>query len=213
MRTFARLVLLLSLAALWGCTKTVLVSVPPRISLSSYPTLGIVEFASNSDPAINAKATRQFQEHIQAAQPGTRFVELGRRDALLAAMGGKQFDAATLRRIGEKYGVAAVFVGDIAYSEPKTGALSGDLPRLEAGVRAELRGDISGRLLETSTGASVWSDSAWARRQLGGVNVSAERGVSGGLKGSSNAREEMVPALIYHLTEHFRPGKERRRVE
>jgi len=206
MRRYATFALVLSLAMLWGCSRSQLVTVPARVSLSGYGTLGIVEFASNSDPAINAKATRQFQEHIQAAQPGTRFVELGKRDALLAALGGKQFDAATLRKIGDKYGVAAVFIGDIAYSEPKTGALGGDLPRLEAGVRAELRGDISGRLLETKTGASVWSDSAWARRQLGGVNLSAERGVSAGLKGSSNAREEMVPALIFHLTEHFRPS-------
>lgn len=213
MRRYVAFLLVLSLAVLWGCSRSVLVSVPPRVSLSSYGTFGIVEFASNSDPAINVKATRQFQEHVQAAQPGTRFIELGKRDALLAAIGGKQFDAPTLKRIGEKYGVAAVFIGDIAYSDPKTGVLVTDITRLEGGVRAEVRGDISSRLLETKSGASVWSDSAWARRQIGGLNVSAERGLSGGLKGSTNPREEMVPALIFHLTEDFRSSTVRQRVK
>ena len=79
MRKYAGLTLLLPLAMLWGCASTVLVPVPTRIDLKSYGTVGIVEFASNSDRSINASATRQFQERIQAAQPGTRFVELGNR--------------------------------------------------------------------------------------------------------------------------------------
>jgi hypothetical protein len=62
--------------------------------------------------------------------------------------------------------------------------------------------------LETVSGASVWSSSAWARRQLGAVSVSAERGVSGSVS-KSNPRDEMVPALVYHLTEDFRPSSVR----
>jgi hypothetical protein len=57
----------------------------------------------------------------------------------------------------------------------------------------------------------MWSSSAWARRQLGRVNVSAEQGVSGGMRGSSNPREEMVPSLVYHLTEDFRPSSVRQK--
>ncbi len=107
MRTYAPVTLLLLLALLAGCSRTVLVPVPPRVDLSTYRTVGIVEFASNSERAINAHATRQFQEQIQAAQPGTRFIELGDRQALLAAVGGRQLDIDAFRKIGEKYGVAA----------------------------------------------------------------------------------------------------------
>jgi hypothetical protein len=137
------------------------------MDLKSYAMLGIVEFGSNSDAALNAYATRRFQEQIQAAQPGTRFIELGNREAVLAAVGGKQLDGDALRKIGEKYAVAAIFLGDIAYSEPKTDVKVTDLAKLEGGVRAEIKGDISSRLVETGTGASVWSSSAWARRQIG----------------------------------------------
>ena len=207
MRTHAGSTLLLSLAML-GCSSTVLVPVPPRMDLSSYATLGIVEFDSNYERAINARATRQFQEQIQAAQRGTRFVELGSREAVLAAVGSKQVDVDALRRIGQKYGVAAVFLGDIAYSEPKTDVQISDLAKLEGGVRAEMRGDISSRLVETRTGASVWSNSAWVRRQIGRLSVSAEYGVRGGMS-RSDPREEMVPALVYQLTHDFRPSSMR----
>jgi hypothetical protein len=208
MRRNAGITLLLSLAMLWGCSRTVLVPVPPRMDLRSYETLGIVEFASNSDRSINVHATRKFQEQVQAAQPGTRFIELGNREALLAAVGGRQLDADALRKIGEKYGVAAIFLGDIAYSEPKTEIRLTDVTRLEGGARTEIRADISSKLVETRTGASVWSSSAWAKRQIGRLSVSAERGVRAAAS-QSNPREEMVPALVYQLTHDFRPSSVR----
>ena len=116
MRRYAGITLLLSLALSWGCSSTILVPVAPRMDLKSYGTLGILEFASNADAAIDVHATRKFQEQIQAAQPGTPFLNLGTREAVLAAVGGRQLDVDTLKRIGEKYGVDAVFVGDITYS-------------------------------------------------------------------------------------------------
>ena len=204
MRNHRGLALLVSFVLLSACSRTVLVPVPPRMDLAPYGTLGIVEFASNASPAIDVRATRQFQERVHAAQPGTRFVELGNRQALLAAVGGKQLDPDALRKIGQKYGVAAVFVGDIVYSEPKTGMRITDLAKLEGDVRTDVRGDISTRLVETRTGASVWSSSAWATRQVGRLNVSGSQGVSGGMR-NEDPREAMLPAMLHHLTQDFRP--------
>lgn len=210
MARFPRMNILLPLAMLLGaCAQpTVLVSVPPRMDLKNYPTLGIVDFTSGPEQALGARAARQFQEQVQTAQPGTRFIELGDRDAVLAAVGARQLDVSAVRKIGEKYGVAAVFVGELAYSEPTVDVKLMDLTKLEGGMRAEMRGDVSSRLVETATGASVWSRSAWARRQIGSVNVSAEQGVSGGAR-SSNPREAMLPALVYQLTHDFRPTSTR----
>jgi hypothetical protein len=201
--------LLAALAALPGCSGTVLVSVPPRVELRSYGTLGIVQFASNSDGAIDVLATRQFQEQVQAAQPGTRFVELGSRQALLGAVGAAQLDADAARKIGAKFGVAAIFLGEIVYAEPKADVKVTDLARLDGAVRAEVRGDISARLIEVASGASVWSSSAWARRQIGGVRVSADQGISGSVSSNADPRRDMVPALVYQLTHDFRPSSVR----
>ncbi len=207
MNRFAAISLLVGFTLLAACSHTVVVPVPPRVDLRGYSSIGIVEFDSNSERAVTARATRQFQEQIQSAQPGTRFIELGDRQALLASLGAKQLDAPTLRRIGQQYGVAAVFLGDIAYSEPRVDVKISDISRMEGGVRAEIRGDMSARLFETATGASVWSSSSWARRQLGAVSVS-EQGVSGGMR-NANPREEMVATLVYEITHDFRPSSVR----
>jgi hypothetical protein len=202
---------LLSIAALWGCSSTVTVPVPPRVDLQGFGTLGLVEFSSNATPSINAQTTREFGTHIHAAQPGTRIVKLGSRESLLAAVGRRELDAQALRKIGAKYGVEAIFVGTLNYSEPRTEVMVTDIARLEGGVQVDLRGDINIELMETRSGASMWSSSAWARRQLGQMKVSAEQGVSGGMRGASNPREEMVPSLVYHLTEDFRPTSVRQK--
>jgi len=198
---------ILALLALFvgACAQpTVLVSVPPRVDLARYATLGIVDFTSAPERALGERAARQLVEQVQAAQPGTRFIELGDRDTLLASVGSRQFDPRTLKKIGEKHGLAAVFIGELAYTEPMVDVKLTDLTKLEGGVRAEMKGEVSARLIETSTGASVWSRSTDARRQIGGVRVSAEQGVSGGMRGS-DPREGMLSVLVYQLTHDFRP--------
>ncbi|HXJ52323.1 MAG TPA: hypothetical protein VNH16_13075 [Burkholderiales bacterium] len=209
MRSFLAPILLAVLLATGnGCSSTVLVSVPPRVDLKGYGTLGVVDFTSNSGGAGGARATQQLQEQIQAAQPGTRFIELGSREAVLAAVGRNQLDADAAKRIGKRYGVDAVFLGEIAYSDAKTDIRVNDLTKLDAGLRSEVLGDISARLVETASGASVWSNSGWVRRQVGRVNVS-EQGISASMT-KSDPREEMVPALVYQITHDFRPTTERR---
>jgi len=199
--------ILLAFFLVSGCSSTVLVTVPPRVDLKGYGTLGVVDFTSNYGLG-SARAAQQLQEQIQSAQPGTRFIELGSRETVLAAVGRNQLDADAAKRIGKKYGVDAVFLGEIAYSDPKTDIRVNDLAKLDAGLRTEVKGDISARLVETASGASVWSNSGWVRRQVGRVNVS-EQGISASMT-KSDPREEMVPALVYQITHDFRPTTERR---
>ena len=204
--------LLLLLVTLWGCTNTVLVPVPPRMELKEYGTLGVAEFSSNYIPAVNARATREFQARIHSAQPGTRLVELGNREVLLATVGSRQLDPEALKKIGAKYGVDAIFLGEIAYSEPKTNININNMSKLEGSARTEVRGDISAKLVETRSGAAVWSSSAWATRQVGRVEVSGYQGVSTTMR-NSDARDDMVSTLVLHLTEDFRPGTVRQKVK
>jgi hypothetical protein len=201
MRKFAGFALLLTL--LLGCSRTVLVPVPPRVDLKRYGTLGLVEFTSNYDASVNGRATREFQAHVHSAQPGTPLLELGSRESVLAAVGGAQLDPDTLRRLGQKYGVDAIFVGEIVYSEPKTDYVVTDIARVEGSARTAVRGDVSVKLVETRSGASIWSSSAWARREVSRVNVSIDRGVSGKMRGA-DPHEEMIPTFIWHLTSDFR---------
>src|SRR3989442_7455479 len=216
-RFFAKssiLLLFLSLGIL-GCAGSnyVTVRVPPEVDLRSYEAVGIIELGSNADAAINRYATERFQSSVQSAQPGTRLVELGTAESVLAAIGARQLDADAIKKIGTRFGVAAVFEGNIKFSEPKVNLGGGitDLATEQGGVRAEMRGDMFARLVETKTAASVWSNSSWVTKQLGGVSVS-----SGGIAGtvrSSNPREEMVPALVREVLTGLRESTVRRRVD
>jgi hypothetical protein len=208
-----RFAIMLGLVLLAGCaSQTVLVRVPPQIDMGAYRTTGIVEFTSNADPALGQYATRQFQESVQAAQPGTRFIELGTREDVLDAIGAKQLDAQAIRKIGAKFAVDALFVGDLVYSEPKYDINMIDPLRMQAAVKSEVKGDVSSKLLETKSGASIWSSSAWAKRQLASMRVSAESGVSGRMSNPS-PHHDMVPDMVHHLTHAFRATSVRQRVE
>lgn len=203
---------ILALLALFlgACAQpTVLVTVPPRVDLARYPMLGIVDFVAAPERALGERAARQLVEQVQTAQPGTRFIELGDRETLLASVGSRQLDPRTLKKIGEKHGVAAVFIGELAYTEPTVDVKLSDLTKLEGGMRAEMKGEVSARLIETASGASVWSRSTEARRQIGGVRVSADQGISGSVSTKADPRRDMVPALIYQLTHDFRPSSVR----
>jgi hypothetical protein len=204
MRRVTKSLVVLTLLFLWGCSNTILIPVPPQMDLKKYGTIGLVHFTTNSDPALNTFATQQFQEHVQGAFPGTPILDLGTKETVLAAIGATQLDADAMTQIGKKYGVSAVFVGEIVYSDPKTDVRVNDITTLDGSIRTEIKGDVSGKLMETQVGASVWSSSAWAKRQLTGVTVSPKRGVRTTI-GDSNPRKEMVPALMFHLTEDFRP--------
>jgi hypothetical protein len=203
----------LVLAFLSSCaSKTVLVHVPPQLDMGAYATTGIIEFAANADAAVAQHATRQFQASVQQAQPGTRFIELGTREHVLAAVGARELDPEAIKKIGQKYGVAALFLGEITYSDPKVDIVVHDPLKLQGSVKAEVKGDMSSRLMETNSGASVWSSSSWAKRQLGSVRVSGDIGI-GGRVSQSSPREEMVPDMVYHLTHDFRSTSKRQRVE
>jgi len=202
--------LMLSVATLWGCSSTVVVPVPPRMDLKSYGTLGIVEFAANADPAIGARATREFQAHLHAAQPGTGILELGTRDALLASVGSRQLDAEALRRTAKSMALTRSLWATSSIPNRRPTSASRTSPSSRAACAPRSGATSPADWWKPATGASVWSSSAWARRQVGRLNVSAERGVSGAMR-SSDPREEMVPALMYRLTEDFRPSAVRQK--
>jgi hypothetical protein len=206
-------VLLVSAALLDGCgggASYVTVRIPPEVDLVSYGPIGIIEIGSSAGAALGRYATERFQSSIQSAQPGTRLIELGSTESVLAAIGASQLDADAVRKIGAQYHVAAVFQGQVTYSEPKVnvGGVT-DLRSAVGSARVEMRGEMFAKLLETKTGASVWSNSSWATRQLGGINVSRDA-ITGALQ-SPDPRHDMVPVLVNEVTTGLRESTARRR--
>jgi hypothetical protein len=199
------------IAGCGGGSQYVNVEVPPRFDVAVLGTVGLIEFTSNADATVNQYATQQFQQRLLAAQPRARVVELGPMQSVLAAVGSSRLDGEAVRKIGRKYEVAGVFHGNIAYGEPVTDVNVRDISSLRGSMHQTIRGDLYSTFVEARSGASLWSSSAWAQRQFGGVAVS-QNSISVADK-SENPRRDMIPGLMQHVTEDFRASVVRERVK
>jgi hypothetical protein len=206
MKTFRALSSLVMGLLLVGCsnTTTVKVPVPPRIDLAAFPTVGLVTFSSNGNSDLQRFGTQKFLSQVQSAQPGTRVVELGSEAQVLASVNARSFDSATLRAIKQKHGVDAIFMGriDVDKARPQIGISSAFTKNVD--VRANVDAALSARLVETATGATLWSNSARQSQEVANANFN-DRGQ--GFFGASDpqaAYGNMVDCMSYEITDDFR---------
>ena len=191
-----------ALFVLQGCSHTPQVEVPARIQLSRWSTLGIVEFRGAAEPELASLATSQFVQMLHAAQPGTPILELGSAQPVLAEVGHDALDFEAVRAIGERYAVDAIFTGELVFDAPK--------PRVSVGDRIEGVADVTGRLavrlLDTRTGASVWSDSSSATAPVAHFGMAEGAGPVFGVSDPSDARLDLVQALVQQQRFDFYPS-------
>ena len=189
-----------------GCsssgTRTVREPVPPRMDLRNYPTVGLVGFSSNARNELDRVATQRFLRAVQAAQPGSRVVELGSEQQVLASVGGRRWDRETIQRVKEEHGVDAVVLGRIEVEKQKPEvAFSSFVKRMS--VSQDVNVELRARLVETDSGATMWTDGAKCTANLANANF-------GSRDGSFNASDpdktygEMVDGLVYRVTDAFR---------
>lgn len=201
------------LSLLSGCTKTIKVEVPPRVSLEEWPVIGFIGFTSSDRHAeLASRATQSFIAKLQNAQPGVRLLELGDKDQLLQTMHARELDPGTIKAIGTKYGVQAVLSGqlDVTDSAPSL-KLAPDLS--SASARAVVRGSLSAKLQETSTGAIVWSNGAHGKWSIAGVTVRPTGLSDIGYADANDQYEKMLRELTHRATADFRPRYEEREIE
>ncbi len=178
--------------------------VPPRLDLAQYGSLGIVEFSSNTKHGLGASATEEFVAAVHAAQPGTPVLELGElASALPGGLRGK-LDAAAIRALAAREHVDAIWVGEIAEGEGKP-RVAVDPSFGSASATAERKAKISVRLLDGTSGATVWS--AASERTIPVVSFD---GTLGSLprvhtKPADEARAILVRDLVSDVTFDFRP--------
>ena len=189
-----------ALLLLVGCAKKVMV--PPTIDLHLYETIGLVQFSSNAEGALDALATQKFIEALQAAQPGVRILELGDQAEILESVGRDEMDFQAVRAIGEKYGVEVVVVGDVEVTDVK--------PRVQLlslssfGVSADVEVTLAAKLYDGASGATIWTNSCSDKRTVAHVGVSSSGPVDFGAGDPEAAYGELVYALVYTVTRDFR---------
>ena len=185
---------IVALLCLQGCAHDQ-VEVPARIQLARWPTLGIVEFHSPAEPELGSLATSQFVEMLHAAQPGTAILELGSERHVLDEVGRDALDFEAARAIGERFGVDAVFAGELVFDAPKPRVRLGDaFESIDAS--AEVNGRLATRLLDARSGASVWSDSSTASAPVARFGLAEGAGPTFGVSDPRDARLDLVRLLV-----------------
>ena len=173
LRNCTRSIAVVSLLLMGACASAPPVHrvwVGPRVDLKPYETIGVVEFSSSNKGSLGGLATRRFEEAARRDQDMLRMIDVGNRQAALASVGRGTWDPETCKAIGLKHGVKTIFQGKLTISNVRpTVQLSAFLNSGQ--VTAHVDATLEVQMIETETGASIWSRSASASRTLGGVSV------------------------------------------
>jgi hypothetical protein len=197
--------ILLFVTGCGGGYRTVREPVPPRVDLHGYQTVGLVTFSTNSRSDIDRVSTARFLRAVQAAQPGTRVVELGSEERVMREVNRARWDRETLAMVKERFGVDAVLIGRIEVERQRPDVRFSAYPHgREVEVNQDVNAELSARLLEVDSGATVWSDGAKCTTNLS--NAAFDDHGRGGF-GARNAEAtygEMVDGLVFRVTDAFR---------
>ena len=175
---------------------------PPRVDLSRFGTLGLVEFQSGSFDGFGASVSRDYLAALQAAQPGTPVLELGDERHVLGEVGGHGFDPDTVRAIGAKYHVDALVVGALD-AQRVAPNVSFDSAVRWMTASAVLEGSLHVRILDAKSGATLWSNLSRSREEVARMNVNGG-GISGvGATPPDEARQRMVERMVQRSTDDF----------
>jgi len=205
-------VLLLTFALVACGGKKITVEIPPQINLATFGTIGVVAFDVQSDEHLPGDITLKFIQHLQSAQPGVPILELGNQANVLREVGFGALDTDAVKAIGKKYGVDSLLTGTLevtqSYPDVKVGQ---DLTSVSAA--SYVRGNLNARLLQTLTGATVWSNGAHGKWKLAGLNLSSGHLSSIGMSNVEDTYKKMLQELARVGTADFRKSYETREIK
>ena len=205
------LVTVLLMAGCASKTKVVRAPVPPRVDLRAYPTVGLVSFSSNAKGELDRLGTERFLRAVQDAQPGTRVIELGSEAQVLASVGRQAWDATALRALRESRGVDVILLGrlDVERVKPEF-ELSTVIKKLS--VRSDVNTSLSVKLMETGTGATMWTDAGQLTATVSHASFNNRGEGHFGATDPDAAYGEMIDGLVWQVTDDFRTHYVSRRV-
>ncbi len=195
------------IAILLGCGRKVMV--PPRIDLQQHEVVGIIDFRSSSEGKLATLTTRKFMEAIRRDQGMVRIVALGSEAAVLKAVDRDRLDQDAFKALGEKHNLSTIFTGELVVSDvrpdikitPGFGFMS---------FGAEVDASLSSQMVETSTGASIWSGSASETQSVGHVSIFGGKTFIFDAEDPEKAYGKLADALVEKVSRDFRVTWERR---
>jgi len=189
-----------------GCgskTPTQTIRIPPRVDLTQLEVIGVVDFDSSSERELGPLATQSFTDEARRDQGLVRIAGLGSSNDALDSVGEAAWNAGTFKALGTEHGVSTILTGKLTISEARPSISIS--PSLESGsVSALIKATLAVQLIETSTGASIWSSSASASQNVGNISVYGGKDVVLNAKDPKNAYGPLVDSLIEQVTLDFK---------
>ncbi len=190
--------LILAVALLFtGCAR---VYVPPAIDLKPHEVIGIIQFKTDAKGDLGEFVTRKFIQSITEDQPEIRLVELGDEKAALEAVGLAHLGPDAFKAMGKKYDLNTIFTGNLDVTEATPSCVF--VPGY-ANVEAKVNARLTAKLVETRTGATVWSNSARDERTVAGVEKFGHE-FAFKAEDPEEAYGEMARSLCRRITHEFR---------
>jgi len=192
-----------------GCSRSMIVTVPPAVELIPYGNIGLISFSTeNAKGQLDEMATQRFLQAVTQFQRGAQLIEIGGLNEVLAKVGETSIDQETVKVIGEHFNVKAVFSGKISISDVKPQFSIGALIK-SMGVRASFTISMTSRLYSTETGATLWTDSIRWKDSLANLSLS-EGGIPYfNVRDQDEAYATLIENMIFELTRDFRPTHQR----
>ena len=185
------------------------VMVPPRIDLRQHEILGIIEFRSSNEGELGPLATQKFTEAVRRDQGLVRIVALGTEAEALREAGSRKLDRVAYQSLGQKQGLSTIFTGELVVSDIRpTVRVTPDLRN--AGVSADIDATLTAQMIETASGASIWSRSASVTMRVGDISMLGGRDVVFDAEDPERAYGPLVETLVERVTREFQATWERR---
>lgn len=180
------------------------VMVPPRIDLKPHEVIGMIHFESSNKGELAPLTTRKFTEAIRRDQEMIRIIDLGTEAEVLGRIGHDRLSKTAFQAIGEEYDVATVFTGELLISDVRPDISIALLFVAGMSVSAEVDATLDAQMVETETGASLWSTSVSATREIANVSIWEGNLWSFDAEDPERAYGKLVNALVEDASQDFR---------
>jgi len=185
------------------------VMVPPRIDLRQHEVFGLIEFSCSSEGGLGSLATMKFIEAARGDQGMVRIVGLGSENEILKTFDHDRLNYAAFKALGEEHDVKTIITGELIVSNvkpdikitPGFGYLS---------FSAEVDATLTVQMVETSTGASIWSSSASDTKKVSNISIFGGKNFAFDADDPEKAYGKLVNSLVDEVTRDFRVTWERK---
>ncbi len=185
------------------------VRLPPRIDLKQHEMIGVMQFSSPSGSRLGPLATRRFTESIRRDQGLVRIVDVRPETGAARSSAPSRPDQETFKALGLKNGVNTIMTGELKVSSVRPNVQVSALMR-SGQVTAQVDATLEVQMIETATGASIWSRSGSATRSVGQVSVFGGKDFSFDADDPDRAYGDLVDFLVEQVARDFHATWERR---